>query len=337
MSVCHAQTEVHEPEPKKEQPSSPSELRFFVLNITCITLAGVAISYWVLQYTDFFPLVGGFLGLTGVFAWVAFFTNLISKERKEELQKELERRYLVVPTTAIWVGLLLVVFILFAATRGTIAVVAPTDGAKHKVDVLADGKVVDTFMVNPGETARISLRVRPGRRIVTRTDGYPAVTVPVSSFSRITLLIPQSFTTDQPVLLVRLPAASTLSAKNHEVKVRIQHPRGNWEDYDTIKGSQYDGESIWIGCSADVVIDSNVRARWQTQDTGEPAVQYRWYHPKSAGADKPLKEGDVVRVCVSTEDKKGEMASGEATVLPRGQAFPQELILSASLKARCTE
>src|SRR4051794_1742544 len=98
MPVFHAKPAADEDLSAQTKPAPPGQLRYFVRNIVCLTVTGVAISLWLVQYTDFFPMVGGLLGLTGIFAWVAFLSNLVSDERKKELQAEIERRALVVPT-----------------------------------------------------------------------------------------------------------------------------------------------------------------------------------------------------------------------------------------------
>lgn len=50
--------------------------RLFAFNLVTLLVLGVALSFWTLYYTEAFPVVGGLLGLTGVFAWIGFIASL---------------------------------------------------------------------------------------------------------------------------------------------------------------------------------------------------------------------------------------------------------------------
>ncbi|MEA2325900.1 MAG: hypothetical protein QOE68_859 [Thermoanaerobaculia bacterium] len=334
MPVFHAKPVAEEDSSAQPTPAPPGQLRYFVRNIVCLTLTGVAISFWLVQYTDFFPLVGGLLGLTGIFAWVAFLTNLISAERKKELQAEIERRVLVIPTTATWALLVLVGFGIFAATQSTVMVVAPLDGIKRTVDIRAEGRVIETLSLDPGGTVKTSLRVRPGQSVVVKTAGCPEVRVALTSFHRTTLLVPQSFTA-QSVLLARLSDDIATSARHSKVAVKIKRAgRNDWKAYGTIKEDLYEGESVWIGCSSDVAIPDRIKAEWKEEAGNNLALLKLWLKVKSVGADDPPEPGDTINVCV-TNQQGGPMAS--ATVVVRSikdEPFPQVVVLSTK-GAKC--
>jgi hypothetical protein len=308
----------------------PRELRVFVRNLISIILVGVAISWWALEYTDVFPTVGGLLGLGGIFAWIAFLSNLISETRKQQLQELLERRVLLVRSTATYALLLLVGFALYAAVHGTIVVVAPLDGGKRTVDVRADGKTITTIDVSPGTTVKESLRIRPGSTIVVKTSGLPELRVPVTSLGRTTLQIPQSFVT-QSVVLAYLPESVATSAKDSSVRVKIKRPKSKeWTDYGFLDRGRYTGESIWIGCSPDVPVPP--RLEWTKAST---ELLKKWATARSVGADQPPEPGDQIQVCVMNAEG-GVLASAETTVVStKEHAFPQVLPLAVEGGLRC--
>ena len=63
-------------------PQLPS-LKIVAFNLFTLLAIGVVTSGWILYYTDYFPVVGGLLGLGGLFAWVAFLSNIIDENRKK--------------------------------------------------------------------------------------------------------------------------------------------------------------------------------------------------------------------------------------------------------------
>src|SRR4051794_32696838 len=189
MTVSSVTLEVREEAPAAapERNVALRELRVFTRNLLATVIVGVAISWWLVEYTDFFPTIGGLLGLGGIFAWIAFLSNLISETRKKQLQEALERRILLVRSTATYALLVLVGLAFYAAVHGTIVVVAPLDGGKRTIEVRAEGKRITTMDVAPGATVKELIRIRPGATIVVKTSGYPELRVPVTSLRRTTL------------------------------------------------------------------------------------------------------------------------------------------------------
>ena len=58
------------------------------INIALLLTSGVLVSAWLLYYTDWFPIVGGLLGLAGLFAWVGVLMGLVSDARKKQLRSD---------------------------------------------------------------------------------------------------------------------------------------------------------------------------------------------------------------------------------------------------------
>ncbi len=308
-----------------------ADLGLLVRNAVAIAFVGVAISWWLLRFTDFFPAVGGFLGLGGIFAWIAFFSNLIREERKVEMQNELERRVLLGRATTSYALLVAILGAVWAALHGTVVVIGPGDGGKRAVEIRHGERVIETIEVAPGSTVKASLWSLSGsRNLILKSEGLPDLAVRLRNFRRTSVVIPQSFTA-QPILLAR-PAPDVVEASPKSlVKVQILGSSRKWEEYGSIPSGAYAGESIWIGSSADVRVPSSVEDQWLRQFGATPAF-FQWLQPKGVGADRPLREGDRIRVCIfSPENQLREMASGEAVVLPAKQRrFPQEIEVVAS-------
>ena len=63
-----------------------NSLGWFLLNLILLLGLGVSALYWIGYHTELIGVVGGLLGLGGVFAWVAFLLNIVREDRKKELQ-----------------------------------------------------------------------------------------------------------------------------------------------------------------------------------------------------------------------------------------------------------
>jgi hypothetical protein len=306
-----------------------TQFRRFVLNLVVIILTGVLISTWLVEYTDFFPTVGGLLGLGGVFAWIAFLSNLVSDDRKKEMQAALEKRVLLGRWAAVFALVVMLAFAIFAYTRGTLVLVGANDGQKRAVEVFRTGKKLATIDVPAGESTRTSVFVQPPAELTLKSPGLPPLAVTLEHLRRTTIHLPQSFT-GQPILLASMPPDLALSASGASVEVLIKRKSTQqWARYGGIKAGLYAGESIWIGCGNDVVVPQTVKTDWLTYPSASSAVQRRWGKTVSAGV-APLNEGDAIKIVV-TNSGGGPMAAGDADILsPKSQPFPQLLQLAVS-------
>jgi hypothetical protein len=339
MNPNAAERAVVDPDEPEGRQLVRADLRLFVRNSIAIAAVGVGCSWWILYYTDWFPLVGGLLGLGGLFAWIAFLANLVSDDRKEELQNALDQGVLSRPNTTTYAVSIAVLLLAAAGFWGTIVIRAP--GEDRVVEVRDGDRVIDTIEVPASTEVKRLLFVRGTRDVVLSTPGLPELGVTVHNLLRTTVVAPKSFTA-QPVLLARVPPDLGASKSNSKVRIRIKRARATvWTDYGEIPLGQYDGESIWIGSPGDVRVPPDVKEEWDAGVAGVTAeikalYMTRWMRTKGVGAGKPLRVNDHIRVCVMTDDGKGEKAFAEAIVLSRAeQKFPQQLLLTASVNPRC--
>jgi hypothetical protein len=295
------------------------EFSFFVRNLAALILVGVVVSWWLLEYTDFFPALGGFFGLAGIFAWVAFLSDLVTKERKAQMQNQLEQRVLIRDTTATYALFALILFGVWVFLHGTLVIIAPGDGSKRVVEIRDGTNTIDKIDIPPGKTVKIPLWTpRRARSLVLKTPGLPELPVTLSSFSLTKVVVPQSFHA-QPVVFVLALTGEDAASLGPRPSIRAQIRRGaggKWTDYDALEPTAYAGENVWVGASVDTEVPAALRERIRLD-----------VPPKALGADKPLRVGDELRVCVMNSEG-GELGLGEVKVLDGKQsAFPQELQL----------
>jgi hypothetical protein len=299
----------------------------FVTNVVALIGLGVAISWWLLEFTDFFPAVGGFLGLGGIFAWAAVVTNLITKDRKEQLQDEIERRVLLGKLTLTFAALTFIGLGFWYTFHGSISIGANGTGQKRVVEIY-EGKtrLARIDGIDGSKNRNVPLFVRGFRAVTLRTPGLPELVVKVESRKKTNVIAPQAFM-KQPVLLAR-SSPDVAAIGQGSVQIWLQRGKQPWQRFAQIV--PYSGETIWIGAAADTELPASVRERWQRQGYHETT------NPTSAGADNLLQVGDRIRVCVMNADG-GEAASAAATVLPDNQrVFPQEMQLAISNEMRCS-
>ena len=72
-------------------PASQDRPALFAMNCSALLFSGVGFFSWTLHYTDWFPVIGALLGLTGAFAWIGVFGNLLTEARKTALQLWIEQ------------------------------------------------------------------------------------------------------------------------------------------------------------------------------------------------------------------------------------------------------
>jgi hypothetical protein len=169
----------------------------------------------MLVYTDWFPLVGGLLGLGGLFAWAGFVAGLLSDERKRELQAVFEHRLLGRAGTPLGLLVLLAALLLWASLHGSVRLDSRGDDHGRLAWIQQD-----PFRSNPplpanGYAAPRSLQTfsiftgwRP-RPVYVKVAGLPVTLVTVSPFRRATLTIPDSLER-RPIVLIRpAPRVST--------------------------------------------------------------------------------------------------------------------------------
>lgn len=304
---------------------------FLVLaNVAALIGLGVGFSLWMLRYTDWFPIVGGLLALTGAFSWVAFLSNIISDSRKAQAQSFLDRAVLQRPATLLVLAVVAMAFVFgYSFRRGTLMIDALGDTRSRTGEIQAGEEPPQRVAVATGD---VSLFLVPtpffgqqGYRV--KLAGLPAITVNAQPWHRTRVITPSDFWA-APVLLVRPTIAMSGEAIHGEFELIVKVGNAEWD-----RVSPYLGGSVWLGASEDVEIPLARIDRWRAEfllKQYDAALVQRWTAPVSLLGDTPLMPGakidvTIVRIGDST-GLQGE-ASTELHSPQRASAFPQELVI----------
>ncbi len=328
--------------PDKDQAPAGSlpEQGRYLLNLLLLVATGILLSAWTLYYTDLFPLVGGLLGLGGLFAWIAFLSHLITEERKQRMQQSFESRVLLNRQTTLLLPLVLGAFFLAAGSCGTVEISATPDAANRHAQVFrAAGGQSITHPVRRG-----LLPARGRKRFLLSTawfqaadfriklSGLPALTVRVQPLRKQSVVVPDSFLL-QPVLLVRTAASISATAHNnpgfYSLRVERRHPETEQTE-ELFEIESYRGETVWVGCDEDVAIPQRVLDRWKLELPREKAIPEaitRWRSPWAPARPIRLQPNDVVSVTLLRGDKPETLTSIEVEMITRLLDFPQEVLL----------
>jgi len=286
----------------------------------------------VLYYTDWFPVVGGLLGLGGLFAWVAFVSGLLTDERKEQFQKEFERRVLLARRTCQAVLLVGAVLLLCASAHGSIVLQSLGDGRDRRVEIGPAGAERPSIPGDlPPNTVRKDL-VLTGwwrRSFRVKVSGLPAAQIDVAPFQRRIVATPSAFV-ERPVVLIRPEprVSNTAEAWAERSPLALVVRRG-----EEVLGhvESYGGEAVWVGCDADVLVPDSVISRWRLEMLHKEIpeeVLTRWSVPLAVAEDVTLQAGDTIRADLLFRDGR-VYVTGQVTVQPLspGRSFVRELHL----------
>jgi hypothetical protein len=299
---------------------------------------GFLISGWILFYTDWFPVVGGLLGLGGVFAWAAFLSGLLTESRKKELQNDFERLVLGSQTTWKITAVIGARFVSIFSSFGSIVLDTSGDDPGRSLSISrTDAKGTATrdpeFLAPHGEQKVVIFSGWFGRPYTVNASGLPSVFTTVNPLRRTRLRFWL-----RPVLLIRL--SPTLAADAAQGLFALVVKSGN-RVIGFIDRDQYHGETVWVGCDSDVAIPSKVIGKWRielnrmlrdfsplTADREEETLS-RWMAPLAVASRTPPQVRDVIYVALIAHDGREVSARRVQVRESRNQAIDiQEVYLT---------
>jgi len=245
----------------------------FLGNLLALILFGTMVLGWILRYTDLFPVIGGLLGLGGAFAWIAFLTNIISDNRKKELQKMFDQRCLSRRwASAVMAGVFLIFGVGIVLRYGTVELVGTLETHARRISIIEteDGKEVDNKIVTmaPGSSKKVLLGIRLFGHTTyeIRPDGLPAQTLALRALEKRTIELP-TFFFSRPLYIVRLDTKLIDDLQGFDCKlVIILHPPDAGSNTMTSEKKQvvepYYGRPVWIGVRADVRTPGKLLDSW---------------------------------------------------------------------------
>jgi hypothetical protein len=292
---------------QKETAPEPVLPLLFVTNLLAILAFGVAISAWMLYYTEWFPAIGGLLALGGVVSWLAFVSRILSDERMKGLQGWADRAILCSRITLTVLVLLTVAGLVTASFLGAVQVESVRESADRflRVDP-ADSPPGGDVRLRAGHAVRKLVWTSWWKPTAWRVkvSGYPDEVVTVRPWRRESLSVPASF--QRPVVLLR-PTVDLFDAVHNSprrISVRVTFPKGpsssrTPREFRTQPDGQplkFDGRSLWIGCDEDVDIPLRLEAAWRAELSASQRsslINY-WLRPRAL-------TGERVALVVGTE------------------------------------
>lgn len=270
-----------------------------VINLFLLIAIGVGLSWWLIRFTDWFGVVGGLLGLGGVFAWVAFLTKLVQPKRVEQLQQGFDARVLANRKARYW---MLGIGLAFALATGQGAMIEV-----RSLGTTVNGVISVTRVGTTGSADEKSLpaggRFRclvwapfaSARQYRIKVKGFPDKIVTVRGWSRRSLQFPSAFYREVVLLRPSTCLIKTIEGiQGHALVVEI--------DGTCYRIDGWQGEAVWIGCDRDVRIPERRLERWRAELASRNRSRYffKWSEPKAlrdpAGDLVRCSVGDAVRV-----------------------------------------
>jgi len=315
--------------------TSPQYSKVPIFNLMALIAAGISVSWWILYFSDFFPVFGGLLGLGGLFAWIAFVGNILTSERKAEMQHSFDSMVLQRRGLLVFLGLLLLGWWMgYVPCRGTLLVDSLETTGGHFMEIreysskapLAP-EPVERLTLSPRGTAKVLLATPwfGKKDYLVKVSGFPARKITVSGCHREPFFIPASMLL-RPVVLIR-PAASELGVVDTGFQLDVQ-VRGDKERTFHIKN--YPGKAVWFGADDDVAVPERLLDAWRQEfkmakKNAEDIA--RWLPPLSLGPVDDL--SGITEISANLVNGGGEVKYTGGVDLRgwRERSFPKELVL----------
>ena len=244
---------------------------FWVSLFLCFSIAALG-SWWFIQYTDWYELVGGVFGLTGLFAWLGVVVKIVPKDRMERIEKVAFESVFDSPRTRMGLLAGLGVGIVVSLFFGTLQFECVQGG-----DQLVWIGPAGTRLDEQNEAQRVPANGR--LRIVkcaswlageydVRVSGFPEQRIAAKPWCRQDRQVPLAFL--RPVVLI-WPERSLITRLIADKKAGS--PARLFVKIDGVTYvTECGGESIWVGYQGgNMKVPKEVRDLWQGYQS-EPAL-----------------------------------------------------------------
>ncbi len=262
-----------------------------ICNLVGLIAAGISVSWWILYFTDSFPVFGGLLGLGGLFTWIAFVGQILTGERKSHMQQSFDRFVLQRRSLPVLLGLALLGWWMgYAPCRATLLVDCLEATGGHFMEIRTfnpkaplEREPMERLILSPRGTAKVLLTTPwfGKKDYVIKVSGFPARKITMTGFCREPFFIPASMLL-RPVVLIR-PAASELGVIDEGFSLEVQ-VKGEREE--TFRIKNYPGKAVWFGADNDVAVPERLLNNWRQEfkmAKKNPEDISRWLPPLSLG------------------------------------------------------
>lgn len=313
------------PQPVREvssaAPAASPSADPFVRNLVLLVVILVAISGWLLAYTDWFDEASTLLALGGLFTWIGVLSKLLSKQRTENLQAWVDRVVFENTMLARKLIILGIAFVILASFAGTVEVRSQGDASSRVLWFAFDPKSRE-----PGERLEPAGRVRAPwvtswwspAQVRVKVSGYPSIVTSVRPWRRVELVSPGSFLMTPVVLLV---PTSELAKFRRDLMLRVTVDDG------TAVTLPFEGHPVWIGCEDDVRVPEAIMTDWRATLGISPDVLAGWQTPRAVTVD--LHGGSTVKVEIVHNNGRSFVPQRVITVSTPGRSeeFPQREVI----------
>ena len=301
--------------------------RLFVTNLICILVVGVLFTAWFFYYTDLWPEIGGLLALGGILSWLAFISNVLSKNRIDQLQEWTDQHIFSNARSWKLCAALLAGGALCGSFRGTVQVKQVQGGSDRMVWTQWHGRFSDDAeRLAPGEAIRDDAWTScwSPRRQTVKVGGLPAAQVTLWPWERVALYIPSSFL--PPVLLVRPSVRLMDTVLGTPMKLVV--PVGNDK-----RETNFDGHPVWLGCDNDVDLPQRLRDSWRDELNAASSSSYMkyWLTPSVVpGGPLSLPPYSIVKLELQRAGTTRIVEEIKVIPFQRIEDFPQEAVLDVT-------
>ncbi|NQW01312.1 MAG: hypothetical protein HQ483_16525 [Rhodospirillales bacterium] len=263
-------------------------MALYTLNIALILVTGVWTSLWFIYYTEWFPLIGGVLGLGSFFAWVAFVSGLITDARKKSYQEIIDARVFSWKWTWICIlGVNVLLILGIPAQFGGLRIINTSRGESLLIKI-SPGSDQPVFI---GPQNKMNLIFHTpwfgSRKFEISTADAPGLFVQAKSFNRHSVILPDA-AWHQPLVLIRPsnPEIYTKLANKHAVyylKISLCDAQVGSDKCTLLHDGfahkdRYAGGAFIIGAEQPVQLPDNIIRRWRSLGW-ESQVVSLWSRP----------------------------------------------------------
>jgi hypothetical protein len=280
----------------------------FCRNFVWMGVLGVLLLFGIGRYTDYLETVIGLLGLGGIFAWVAFLFNVISKTRREAMQEAFEN-LLKHRNTTIFLWIATAVVAALAANITCITIDSGRDTIDRHVEIRRFGCDRTWHTANLSPDAERRFLVIPslwGHEYSIDTEGLPTLRRTIRPLVRARVRIPQD-PRRRCVVLIRPDkgisdsAADITRARSLVIK-RIGQSASADPNENEATVNPYKGNTVWVGTRRKLDIPRSWKERWRLEMSAnsptDSAMLMRWLDPTLAPGIYELEPGQMIEISV---------------------------------------
>jgi hypothetical protein len=277
------------PPAPETKPPAPETNSLFAVNLAALVAAGVAVSWWLLCFTDWFETFAGLLTLGGVLSWLAFVSRVLPEDQLKALQRQITGS--VMENERTWKFCLagLLAALVVSSFVGSLQIEGGRGGSDARLKVFADGKKeedTDTDYLPANGRVRSLWFVWPfsGSKVRVKVAGLPVAAFDVRPWWRAggpeKCLVPTSFL--RPVLCV----AATGSVAE---KASTGDPPERFDLVVCIDGKlhrrAFTGRAVWVGCrKGDLELPASAAKYWE-KELADPEKAQLLFPPDDAPVD----------------------------------------------------